>query len=166
MNRFFLMKDTNDVLYFKMYGSSGYLQISCALTQSNFPKNQWNRITFTFDASKDELKLYLNGRSVGTPIPPSWTDPTEWGTYFFIGGKNDGTPGDVDIDQLTIFNSVHTEEEIRTWYYTNTPFVDDGAMFRIVCPEISGSGFDHIVSSTAMPHDLIEIDIADLSKYL
>ncbi|MFA7709561.1 MAG: hypothetical protein WCY30_00480 [Candidatus Neomarinimicrobiota bacterium] len=168
-NRLRIVKDASNNLSFYIYGDTvgGYKQKYLAVTESNFVKNVWHRLTTTFDASDDVLAMYLNGYPVESEASGgSWVDPTTWGSHFFIGGKNDGTPGDIDIDQVTIFNFDHPAEDICTWYFANTPFVDDGPKFMIVCPEVSDSWVDHMISRPAKPGYTIVIDPKDVYEYI
>jgi hypothetical protein len=126
-NRFYVTKASSDKLYFVLYGdtASGFKEVYLDVTETNFVKDVWHRITVTFDPDLDEVYLYLNGLSVGTlGSGGTWVDPTTWSSYLFVGGSRLEVPGDVDICQFSIWNEPKSPETVQTWYDTERNFID------------------------------------------
>jgi len=149
-NTFRLFKSSNNSIYFEMYGDTtgGYKEIILAVTESNFAKEVWHRMTLTFDPALDTMLLYLNGVSIGTPgSGGTWVDPTTWGAYLFVGGKNDNTPGDVEICQLSIWDTVKEAVTIQTWNDTDRNFFDDRVIRGV--PGIANESDDHLTSEVS-----------------
>lgn len=101
----------------------------------------WTHITFTWDSSEGEGKLYINNVEdtltvVGTPAPQTFDS----GTIGCLGAGSQ--PLDGKLFDVRIYNSLLTEEQITALYtFTNIP--TDNLVFAPHCDEESGdTGFD------------------------
>lgn len=150
-NRFYLAKTAANNLEFRVYGDSAgvYKQITYAVTNTELPKDTFNRITMRFKASEDLLSLNLNSAKVGlSGSGGSWVDPTGWGSKLFVGSKNEGTVHGGDMGQLSIWDESKEDNVIDTWHDVDRNFFDEVSIG--VVPALFNTAEDHLESEVGI----------------
>jgi hypothetical protein len=90
---------------------------------SNLQTGVWYHLAVTWDGTKENIRLYVNGVSVGTPTnigdinTTGLTNPDE---NFLIGNWADGTPRFFDgtIDEVRVWSVNRTAEQIKSNMFT------------------------------------------------
>ena len=128
------------------YCSTKQGKLDCAIKHANtiyqvsannaVPLNVWKLVTFTFDQSKEELKLYVDGVSVASgtkaalsssssPVPTSVIGATNLQTLSFYG----------TLDEIAVWDRVLTSSEVKAIFDTSN--IGMCAVPEAVC----GNGF-------------------------
>ena len=98
-------------VHWEYNGGTNYI-----LESSGLPNYGWNHVSFTWGG--DTVKLYVNGELVNLDVPPSGPGDTADRDYYF-GSEQGGNTLNGNIDEVSIWNSVLTQEEIQS--YMSTP---------------------------------------------
>ncbi len=82
-----------------------------------FPWNTWTHLVFTFDDSKDTVKIYVNGKLDYTTTSATANIPSSSGTATNIGfSVGSGYYAKGDLDEVKIYNYALTADEIKLDY--------------------------------------------------
>jgi hypothetical protein len=104
----------------------------------NMPGNTWVHVAVTFDAATRELKLYRNGVVVASAT--STRQHAGQGNY--IGAWSYGGPSSYlggKIDNVRIWNTVRTADEIKNGMYGNVPANSAGLLAYYTMNEAGGT---------------------------
>jgi hypothetical protein len=108
-NRIILYWWTNNIVYFGVRNGSTSPAASSSLTIYD-----WNHIAGTFDGATNTIKLYINGVLADTQTGQPSSTSANVGSNFKIGISNGSTYNNGNIDEVSLYDKVLTQEEITS----------------------------------------------------
>ena len=118
-NRIILYWWTNNIVYFGVRNGSTSPTASSSLTIYD-----WNHIAGTFDGATNTIKLYINGVLADTKTGQPSSTSANVGSNFKIGISNGSTYSNGNIDEVSLYDKVLTQEEITSISSAPTDLTD------------------------------------------
>ncbi len=108
----------------------------------------WYHFAATWDASANDIDLYLNGVE-HTTAGISGAAPGSMTNTIYLGGRSDGN-GDFDgtLDEFRIWNDIRTRDEIRKYMYQEVSASEPGLEVYYKMNETSGTSVDNAVGTS------------------
>jgi len=90
---------------------------------SAFPWNQWTHIAYTFDDALNTVKIYINGKLDYTNTSATATIPATTNNSYIGFSPGSGYYANGLIDEVKVYNSALTEDEIKLDYNQGSAMV-------------------------------------------
>lgn len=95
-------------------------------TTQVIPLNQWSHLVATWDSTK--LRIYINGVKV-KEVSHALVDTPVISTYLLVGGENTNRYYNGLIDDVKIFQSILSDEDVLKMYNTKISISDNNTLF-------------------------------------
>jgi hypothetical protein len=123
---------------------------------SNFKNNDWNHIAVTYSDAKVPT-CYINGVETTYSTANNWTVPE---TTLYIGRRTSGNAFDGQIDDVRIYATALSADDVKELYQTKANLDKDGN-FSIKNIEATYNNFDDITTTGVYPFKTYTGNIVD-----